>query len=962
MTIAVEFHNQVYIHPGAISYVDVSGMVTGGVDERKVAGIVAEAPYGRPGLHVFADSNEAKLEFGPSEAADLVQMLMDPSNDEDIDGAELVYVYKPNRTQRANRYLLRNPDRAQAIATSFAVAASGLRDLTSDPIVPAYIEIVGNFAENNFANLVVEVIGGTGKGQQRWVASSVDNGANHRFNLSDTQDWATLPLAAGGAPSTIRVGVPMIGLQHTTYGTPGNRQEVEFGREWSQESYALQSRIRNKIVVQKDPVGGTRKPIFWLKFDPTGGGTASQWTDPTNWVIPQAQNGDPVAIEGTSTVLSRTILSDAPTLTGDHADKWVLITGPTTSPDYGKLFKVVSNTTGDSGTGGAGTDDLVLAYPGLSQIPAASIQYKLMQLGDSYIEVDGEDGVAKTLKVINRIWDPAAGPAAWVEQTYISVDLTLFTTLDALADKLNEMDGITAVVGDGVDPDASSQQFDFGVMSDHHGRDRSSKLIAGGGEAAGSTSLELERSDNFPSTAGGVTYYAIVAPGTSKEEFVLVSTNTTATDVLTTSALVNSHAQYTDIKFLRGSSLIKGPNEVTDKGFPVKNNVQQVIDWINANVGSFSAYRPTGPASGGVAQATYATYKSQVGGGVPEDCNDIWKFFWGGEAGTSIVSKPTNEADPFYPYSWEDGFDRLLMQQDIRVVVPAVSMDKPNWNTGDILTVLDLLENHVNDADENGRAERHGYMGLAYPLEAGTFGGVAFTQGLLDLIREKNNPRLSISGQQTSIRSNSRNAQTLLDEWGFAGQVAGVHMGTPIGEPATLKYIRTSALSQRYNDWDPKKILDQKKALRGRLLYGEAYKSRWRIVRHFSTHVQDENLALTDANVWDVRNELKRGGREMMEERFGGRGIGVQRPGIRESGVASVPNMREAMGTWLEEKRKDGIIVDSQDDNEQWIHAWHSLYCTINADVGRVRVAAFPKTGMNFILLDFTFQLPRQSG
>ena len=117
--------------------------------------------------------------------------------------------------------------------------------------------------------------------------------------------------------------------------------------------------------------------------------------------------------------MSRTILSDAPTLTGDHADKWVLITGPTTSPDYGKLFKVVSNTTGDSGTGGAGTDDLVLAYPGLSQIPAASIQYKLMQLGDSYIEVDGEDGVAKTLKVINRIWDPAAGPAAWVEQTYI---------------------------------------------------------------------------------------------------------------------------------------------------------------------------------------------------------------------------------------------------------------------------------------------------------------------------------------------------------------------------------------------------------------------------------------------------------------------------------------------------------------------------------------------------------------
>lgn len=963
MTIAVEFKNKYIIHPGATVNVDVSGMVQGGVDQRKIAAIIAEAPWGEPGvIHVFGDSNEARNVAGPSVAADLVQLLMRPSTQNDIDGAELVYWYKPNRSTRAIRYLLRDPNRPTVVRTTFTVQAATARSTATDPITPATVTIPGNFTQNTFAGIIVEVIGGTGKGQQRAVQSSVDSGGNHVLSLIDAQDWAILPTGAGGAISTVRIGVPMLTLISTLWGTPGNDDEIEFGRQWNQESWEFQARRRGRIITQKQPLGGLRTPRMHIKFDPTGGGALSQWTDFNNWVIPRTlEAANPV--QGTTTTLDQTTLTGADTNLVSAtitADKWILITGPTANnPFLGKLYKAISNTITGGGAGGA--DQVVLAYPGLGSVPAVNLDWKCIELGDSYLEIDGENAEAKTLKIINRIWDPNAGPAAFVTETYASIDLTQNPTLDDVVKAMNEFDGVTASLGDGVKGDTLSKEFDFGQMSTHHGRDQRTTLT--GAEAAGSTALDCERTDHMPTTGGGETWKARISPGMSIEEEVIVSANTTATDILTTTALKNAHPANSVVEFIRGSNLVKGPTEITDKGFGVKSDLQFLINFITANAGSFTAQRPDADGSTAVPVVGAPSYKSQIGGGVPEDCLDIWKPMWGGSPGNSIVAKPTNTSLPDYPVSWEHGFDQLLLQKDIRVIVPGASVDASNWSAGDIEQVYNLLDTHLLDADDD-RAERHGYMGISYPLEPGTFKGVTYAKGLLDLIREKNNPRLSLSGQMSKFNSESRNTEITADEWAFSAKVAGIHLGTPIGEPATLKFLRTNALSQRHNDWDPLNRRDLKKALEGRLLYGEPYRARWRVVRHFSTHIEDENLALTDANVFDVRNELKRASRERMEERFGGRGIGVQRPGIRQSGVASVPNIREAMSNLLEEEwRKEGLIVDSQvEGTEEWIHAWHSLRVTITGDVCRIIVAVFPKTGLNFILIDFTFQIPRQSG
>jgi len=273
--------------------------------------------------------------------------------------------------------------------------------------------------------------------------------------------------------------------------------------------------------------------------------------------------------------------------------------------------------------------------------------------------------------------------------------------------------------------------------------------------------------------------------------------------------------------------------------------------------------------------------------------------------------------------------------------------------------LINRFQSHLIQKESN-KGEAQGYAGLSYPLFPGTFGGRSYARGLLDVIRFLNEPRMSLAGQTTQVES-SAGFEEVLPPWAFALQVAGIQMGTDIGESATLKQVKTAALGQPLNDWDPLDPTDLDNALKGSLLYGEPEEGFWRVVRHFTTHSEDDNLGKTDANVWEVRNDLQRGVRTLLERRFGGQGIGTNPQGVRYQARASIANIREAMATYLEEKRADGIIVDSQDEQGLILHAWRGLSVKINGDVARVRVQIFPKTALNFILIDFTFQIPRFS-
>ena len=127
MARSVEFQGKIIVHPGADAFVDVSGMVQPNADLTQIAGLIAEAPNGQPGvLHVFADEKAARDFFGiGSDAADAVFFLTDTSNDERVQqGVGLVYVYKPNVTKQAEFWLVHDP----------------VRDLQGNSAAPAHPE------------------------------------------------------------------------------------------------------------------------------------------------------------------------------------------------------------------------------------------------------------------------------------------------------------------------------------------------------------------------------------------------------------------------------------------------------------------------------------------------------------------------------------------------------------------------------------------------------------------------------------------------------------------------------------------------------------------------------------------------------------------------------------------------------------------------------------------------------
>jgi len=955
MSDRVLFHNKVIRHPGAEVYVDLSGMVQPGVDETRVAGGIAEAPGGQPGVtHVFVESKTAHSVFGQSDASNLVKILMDPSKDTRVEGgADVVYIYKPNRTTQAEYWVVRDPEQSQVKALTFptvqvSAAYAAKRDDTTDPITPAFVNIstpTFSFATGELNNLVAEVLGGTGKGQQRFIQASTDlTTSRAKLELRDDQDWDVLP----DSTSTIRILTPQAKLTAIPWGTDGNDNEIEHGRQPLSQSYELQTKKSKRVQVAKTPYGGLRKTPFHVKFDPTGGGPLGTWNIPANWVIPQAvDNG---AVEGTATgVATNTSLDGGSGMTTVPAalmpNRWLIVTEvsslvPAQAPVLGKCFKILTNT----------ATTISLMRPGLglpSGTDLTGLKWKVFAITDVYMEIGGTDGAATSLKIQKR---DGGGVT-----TIISLDLTLYPTLGDLEKKLDGIAGIFSTIGHGVSSGYLTKDLDFGILSDHYGQDRRSAIDTA--VVTGDTTLSLEVSDDFPTTAGGVTYLIRIEPGDANEETVRVTGNDTGTDTLTVDPLVKAHAIDSVVEFVRGSQLIQGPGN-TSLGFPVRDNLKSMLDLIANSIGHFTADRAVGPGSTGTT-AVSAAWNTMIGSAQPEDNKDLFRRFSGGEVGTSIVQKPSVATLPGYPISWEHGMDTLLKNRDIRVEVLAASQDKPNWATDDIFTLHNLFKTHLLDCEDN-KGERIGFMGMALPLRAGTFANKVFPKGLLDIVREANEPRLALTGQQLR-RSNSGGETKLLDEWALAAAAAGTMMGTDLGEPITLKFVKGSELVQRYGDWDPQEPLDIKDALDGRLLYGEPHGKGWRFVRGFSTHVQDANLALTDLNVFEIRNYIRRRYRTKMEDRFGGVGSGNQRPGVRYVAPGGIASIREYMGDLLDEDRENGIIVDSLDENNEWTHAWYALSVKQTGDTVWIKVLVFPKTGINYILIDFDFQIPRLS-
>lgn len=936
MARSVNFRGKVIVHPGAEAFVDVSGMVQPNADISQVAGLIAEAPYGEPGvLHVFADDKAARDYFGEgSPAADAVRFLTLKSPDERINqGAALVYVYKPNVTKRAERWLTSIPRRTLAGATnSSALSFTTTGAAKKSGSTNAYVEIstpTGAF-DDQIKNLIIRVSTGWGKGQQRQVKTvSESSGGTWRIQLRDDQDWDIAPFLAG-VTTKIDIEVPILALQAQEWGAKGELNEIGFRPTTLSDpdaGYKFFHRYDGRTEVREEAIGGTLTPKLHVKLDPTDNNLSST----TGWIRPGSTEKT-TASSATATVL------DAAGLSGVNSDqnRWVVITDVSFE---GQSIDAAGGagtfTVGETVTGGtsSATGLFVEETGGVVYLETVTGTFTA---GETI--TGGSSGATRTVgtptnqtasgtsnsSLLGRMFKIASNTTTEITLTGTGLGVAPGTGLKYRVIEIT--DAYIEVTG--LDGLAKTLSIKFNDSKD--------ASFNGGNGVADYATVDLtqyqtlqslrDRLNNLPGL------YSVYGDGVDPD-------------------LATSRFDFGEAADHWQADIIEGPN-LDQKGTVIKDNVETIAEWVNGNIGRLLATRAAGPGS---ASAGFEGFADEIGGGEPDDLLGVFYRLYDGDAGISSVRK-TNSTDPDGLISYEHGLEELLKQDAIRTEVIAVSEEDSNWSTGDLDVLISDFKDHLLDA-EDARVWRNGYLGLKLPLEAGTYSGTTYAKGLLDWIKTVDDERLSISGQEVKATGTS-GLEEWQPAWAFACQCASIQLGTDLGEGLTLKQIGATDLRQPIDDWDPLDKVQGKNAVLGALLYAKPLRGNFRIERGNTSKVSSNNLARTDINVWEIRNHVIRELSIKLEDRFGGVGVGNPGEGVRFVAPASAASIREAVATELEEMRADGIIVDSEDDSGRRLKAYQGLRVTISGDIARVRVQVFPKTALNFILIDFNFQTP----
>lgn len=353
----------------------------------------------------------------------------------------------------------------------------------------------------------------------------------------------------------------------------------------------------------------------------------------------------------------------------------------------------------------------------------------------------------------------------------------------------------------------------------------------------------------------------------------------------------------------------------------LRDNLNQLIDAVNTFSSRFS-----------LARSDSGSTASDTGAGIPLFfTTDVPLQVSGGTRGASTNS------------NWQDAFDELLKHQ-VDLVVPLISSDLSDdifSSTATVDAVHAQLVSHLDTAKGIGRSEREGFAALEVS------GSGALT-AILAKAAALNNVNCSVLFQKPQVLDVDGNLE-IMPPWAHACIAAGMAAGLPFGEALTYKILRVNSVE------DPTNIdtLDRTTANQlqlGGVLFSEYIRGkghRW--VRDITTWLSDDNTANTNRPVRRVLNYVSRTVRTNVEDRFTGtRGV----PGT-VSGIKSYVEQQ------LENFRRDGIIVDSQDaETGETVRAYTSPTVTLASDVATIKFKVYPVHDINYQLIEIFAQMP----
>jgi len=341
-------------------------------------------------------------------------------------------------------------------------------------------------------------------------------------------------------------------------------------------------------------------------------------------------------------------------------------------------------------------------------------------------------------------------------------------------------------------------------------------------------------------------------------------------------------------------------------GVNVKNTVAalyaqlfRMIDWINSNSSLVTATR--NPSTGTTAPAT---------------TNGAHLSLTGGARGVSINS------------NWQDAFNAMMALR-VNNVVPLASENLANLAQGSSATfasIAAMADAHAAIMSSTiGKSERQNFMGMK-----GTKTQVLAEAALL------NSFNTCLTCQQVGVLDASSNL-TVMPEWAFAVQCAGMRAGAELGEPLTWKYVRAQSLTQDAS-WNPQDDGDD--MILGGVLIAEDTGKGFRIMKGVTTYTREDNNAYTEESVVSVWKNVAYELRTHLENLFIGRKLSIK----------NVNAIRQEADGKLYEMRDAGEIVDSIMPDGSRLRAYRNLTVSATGGTVTVSVTCSPVEGINWIL------------
>jgi len=277
--------------------------------------------------------------------------------------------------------------------------------------------------------------------------------------------------------------------------------------------------------------------------------------------------------------------------------------------------------------------------------------------------------------------------------------------------------------------------------------------------------------------------------------------------------------------------------------------------------------------------------------------------------------------------NFQAGFDELKNHR-ANLIVPLVSEDGIGDDTFTVASVNSQCEAHVDFMNGiSGRSERQGVVSLD-----GTKTEVkAAAQAL-------NSQNVSLVFQKPTVINNLGSLEEMAP-FALACILAGTGAGTPVGEPATHKLVRTVALSQD-STIDIKE--DGVELIEAGVAYVEQTDSgtfRWAIDN--TTYSKDDNGVFNRRHVFEATLYTSYELRVYLEALFTGTKAAT---GIAEA-------IRNAAIFRLAQLRDEDIIVDGNDSEGNLIPAFRDILVEIAGGTATVQVTITPVPGIDFILI-----------